>query len=64
MVSNSQRGNAQTARSTPRSRDGPPPSPYEASEPTLQRQGRTRPNAEAPVVSDTSFTQCVACLES
>eukprot|EP00959_Pyramimonas_sp_CCMP1952_P364395 7630866-Pyramimonas_sp.AAC.1 len=38
---NTQRGHVQTARSTPRCRDGPPPSPREASEPTLQRQGQT-----------------------
>eukprot|EP00959_Pyramimonas_sp_CCMP1952_P232755 4864393-Pyramimonas_sp.AAC.1 len=56
--SSAQRGHAQTARPTPRSRDGPPPSPHEAAEPTLQRQGRTRPNSGALVVSDISLAQC------
>eukprot|EP00959_Pyramimonas_sp_CCMP1952_P267493 5592975-Pyramimonas_sp.AAC.1 len=50
--------------STPRSGGGPPRSPCEASESTLQRQGRARPNSEASVVSDISFTQCAVCLES
>eukprot|EP00959_Pyramimonas_sp_CCMP1952_P066234 1382882-Pyramimonas_sp.AAC.1 len=62
--SSAPRGHAQTTRSTPRSRDGPPPSPYEAEESTLQRHGRTRPNSDALVVSDISFTQCAVRLES
>eukprot|EP00959_Pyramimonas_sp_CCMP1952_P209891 4391458-Pyramimonas_sp.AAC.1 len=56
--SSAQRGHAKTTASTPRSREGPPPSPCEADESTLQRQGRARASSDAPVVSDISFTVC------
>eukprot|EP00959_Pyramimonas_sp_CCMP1952_P422043 8841187-Pyramimonas_sp.AAC.1 len=52
------RGHVPTPLSNQSSRDGPPPPSYKADESTLQRQERTRPNSDTPVVSDISFTQC------
>ena len=54
------RGNAPSATS---SQEAPPPVPYGMGESTFQRQQRTRPGVDIPIVRDVEFTQCPVCLQ-
>ena len=55
------RGNLQPVR--PPVEDPPPPSPYRMGETSFERQERTRPSAQRPIITDGDFRQCAICLE-